>query len=263
MRNALFPFAVAAMLATGSNADDKKTLVVMAVTHDSHVNERTSYHTTPEESNTACTGTGTGTGTVTGDDIDIRTRTNTDCTTTTTPAKTSSVTTRTTDVSEEVIDSDNMVYTIACTDRPNILAAALVGAAAGGGAGGDSTLAGSGKCKPLIDGAHFGAEIKGTTMWVHARKEGRKVIKIKYKILNIRHYIPTQTPPPNISNDVRKQTVPATASNDECKGDERDTSEVWRLGRSLGERDNEIADAIAAHGVCKTLLYLRGEVRPR
>ena len=251
IRMAVFPFVVAALFGISSRADDKKTLTVTAVTHDSRVHERTSYHTTPEKSTTDCTGTGT--------DSTIRM----DCNTTSTPATTTSITTRTTDVSEEVRGSDNVVYTIACTDRPNILAAAMVGAAAGGGASGDSTLAGSGKCKPLIDGAHFDAEIKGTTMWVHARKEGRKVIKIKYKILNIRQYIPTQTPPANVGNDVRKQMPPATASNDECRGDERDTNEVWRLGRSLGEKDNEIADAVKSLGACRVLAYLRGEADAR
>ncbi len=254
MLRVTFLFVVAAILATSSSADDKKTLIVTAVTHDSRMNERTSYHTTPEESKTACTGTATG---------DETTRINMDCNTTSTPAKTTSITTRITEVSEEVRGSDNMTYTIACTDRPNILAAAIVGAAAGGGASGDSTLAGGGKCKPLIDGAHFDAEIKGTTMWVHARKEGRKVIKIKYKILNISQYIPTQTPPANVGNDVRKQTPLPTASHDECRGDEQDTNEVWRLGRSLGEKDDEIADAIKQRGVCPALNYLRGDADGR
>lgn len=245
---ALTVFVFAASL----RAEDKKTLIVTAVTHESRMKESTDYHTTRGQSTTDCSGTGTDSGAGT-------TRINMDCNTTSTPPKTSSITTRITEVSEEVRGSDNMVYTIACTDRPNILAAAIVGAAAGGGASGDSTLAGSGKCKPLIDGAHFDAEIKGTTMWVHARKEGRKVIKIKYKILNIRQYIPTQTPPANVGNDVRKQMPPATAGNDECRGDERDTNEVWRLGRSLGEKDNEIADAVKSLGACRVLAYLRGE----
>ncbi len=166
-----------------------------------------------------------------------------DCDTTTTPAKTTPMTTRTTDVSEKVIDSENMVYTIACTDRPNVLAAAIVGAAAAGrtDGGGGGTLAGSGNCVPLTDGDRYETEIKGTTMWVHALKGGNqgKAVKIKYKIL-----------------DIRKLTPQA---NDQCRGDERDTSEVWRLGRSLGEKDNEIADAIQTHGVCSVLIYLHGE----
>ena len=66
------------------------------------------------------------------------------------------------------------------------------------------------ECLPLNDGDRFEAEIKGTTMWVHALKGGNlgKAVKIKYKIL-----------------DVRKQTPPHTASNDQCRGNERDTSE--------------------------------------
>jgi len=31
------------------------------------------------------------------------------------------------------------------------------------------------------------------------------------------------------------------------------------LGRSLGEKDNEIAEAIQTHGVCSVLIYLHGE----
>jgi len=154
------------------------------------------------------------------------------------------MTTRTTDVSEKVIDSENTVYTIACTDRPNILAAAIVGAAAGAGSGEGGTLAGRGNCLPLTDGDRFEAEIKDATMWVHALKGGNqgKAVKIKYRIL-----------------DIRKQMPPPTANNDQCRGDERDTSEVWRLGRSLGEKDNEIAEAIQTHGVCSVLIYLHGE----
>lgn len=238
---ALAMFVFASIPAADLHAEDKRILTVTAVTHDSRVNERTSYHTTPEKSETACTGTGTGTGTVTGDDIAIQTRTNTDCTTTTAPAKTSSTTTRTTDVSEKVMDSENTVYTIACTDRPNVLAAVIVGAAAGGGGGG-GTLAGRGNCIPLIDGDRFQAEIKGTTMWVHALKGGNqgKAIKIKYKIL-----------------DIRKLTPQSTASNGQCRGDEQDISEVWRLGRRTGGKDSEITKSIQTFGVCGTLSRLR------
>lgn len=236
-------FLVTAICAANLRAEDKKTLIVTAVTHESRMKESTNYHTTPGQSTTDCSGTGTDSGAGT-------TRINMDCNTTSTPPKTSSITTRITEVSEEVRGSDNMIYTIACTDRPNILAAAIVGAAAGGGASGDSTLAGTGKCKPLIDGAHFDAEIKGTTMWVHARKEGRKVIKIKYRILDIRKLPPPEQPhSPSAANPV------ATTNTGDC-----DVKEVWSLGRSLGEKDNEIADAIEQHGTCKVLAYLRSEV---
>jgi hypothetical protein len=236
MRRVTFLLVVVAIIASGSRAEDKKTLIVTAITHESSVNERTTYHTTPGQSTTDCSGTGTDSGAGT-----MRIRM--DCDTTTTPAKTIPMTTRTTDVSEKVRDSENMVYTIACTDRPNILAAAIVGAAAGAGGGG-GTLAGRGNCVPLTDGDRFEAEIKGRTMWVHALKGGHqgKAVKIKYKIL-----------------DIRKQTPPPAASNDQCRGDERDTSEVWRLGRTLGEKDNEIAEAIQTHGVSGVLIYLHGE----
>jgi hypothetical protein len=176
-----------------------------------------------------------------------------DCNTTTTPPKTSSVTTQTTDVSEKVMDSENMVYTIACTDRPNILAAAIVGAAAGGaaGGGGGGTLAGRGNCVPLTDGDQFDAEIKGTTMWVHARKGGNqgKTVKIKYKIIDIRKETPPA--PANASQ-------PTAVSKNGC-----DVEDVWNLGRSLGEKDDEIADAIKQRGVCPVLSYLRGEADGR
>jgi len=226
-----------------SRAEDKKTLTVTAVTHNSHVNERTSYHTTPGQSATDCSGTGTDSGAGT-------TRINMDCNTTSTPPKTSSITTRTTDVSEKVIDSDNVVYTIVCTDRPNILAGALVGAAAGAGGGG-GTLAGSGKCVPLTDGDRFDAEIKGTNMWVRALKGGNqgKAVKIKYKILDIR-----KETPPAPANALQ----PGAASKNDC-----DVKDVWSLGRSLGEKDNEIADAIKQRGVCPVLIYLQGEADGR
>jgi hypothetical protein len=143
------------------------------------------------------------------------------------------------EVNEKVIDSEGMVYTIVCTDRPSVLSGAIAGAAAGAGSGGDTTLSGRGKCVPLTDGDRFDAEIKGTTMWVHARKGGNqgKAVTIKYKII-----------------DIRKQTPLAMASKDDC-----DVREVWSLGRNLGEKDEEIAEAIQIHGVCKVLYFLRGE----
>jgi S1-C subfamily serine protease len=49
-----------------------------------------------------------------------------------------------------------------------------------------------------------------------------------------------------------------TSGKDDC-----DTNEVWRLGRSLGEKDNEIADAIKQRGVCPVLMYLQGEADGR
>jgi hypothetical protein len=152
------------------------------------------------------------------------------------------------------MDSEGMVYTIACTDRPGGLAivGAVIGttAAAGrkdGASSGDTTLRGSGKCVPLTDGDRFEAEIKGTTMWVHARKGGNqgKAVKIKYRVIDIRK----EMPPAPVN-----ALPPATAGKDECN-----VNDVWSLGRSLGEKDDEIADAIKQHGVCKVLFFLRGE----
>ena len=57
--------------------------------------------------------------------------------------------------------------------------------------------------------------------------------------------------------DIRKQTPPVTASADECRGDERDASEVRSLSRSLDVNDDLIADSIKNVGVCRTLSYLR------
>ena len=45
-------------LAAHLHAQDKKTLTVTAVTHDSRANEQTSYHTKPGHSTTDCSGTG-------------------------------------------------------------------------------------------------------------------------------------------------------------------------------------------------------------
>jgi len=143
-------------------AKDKKTLTVTAVTHNSRVNQSTSYYTTPGSSNTNCSGTGTDTGGGT-------TQVNMGCETTTTPATTTPITTSTIDVADKV-EGLGMVYTIVCT-------AHWIGS----------------NCAPLIDGDMFQVVVEGTTMWVYARKGGNqgKPVKIKYKILDIR---PT---PPN------------------------------------------------------------------
>ena len=236
MRKANLLFAVtvflsgaATILATGS--EDKKTLTVTAVTHDTRVNEQTSYHTKPGQSTTDCTGTGTN-STV-----------HVDCDTKTTSPTTSSITTRTTGVTQKVKDSEGTVYTIVCTDRPNILAAVIVDAADGASTrGGNTTLSGRGRCVPLKDGDRFEAEIKDTTMWVYARKGGNqgKPVKIKYKILDIRQQAPS----------------PLTNTNG-CLGDERDVSEVWQLGRRTGGKDVEIAEAIQTFGICGALSRMR------
>lgn len=88
---ALTVFAFAAALVASANAEDKKTLTVTAVTHESRVNERVTYHTTPGQSTTDCAGTGTDSGAGT-------TRINMDCNTTSTPARTTPIATRTTEV---------------------------------------------------------------------------------------------------------------------------------------------------------------------
>src|SRR5260221_10752375 len=113
---------------------DKKTLTVTAVTHDSRVNQRTSYYTTPGTSSTNCSGTGTDTGGGT-------TQVNMGCQTTTTPSTTTPITTRTIDVVEKV-EAEGMVYSIVCT-------AHWVGS----------------NCSTLIDGDTFTVEVEGTTMW--------------------------------------------------------------------------------------------------
>lgn len=60
----------------------------------------------------------------------------------------------------------------------------------------------------------------------------------------------------SVVKDIESQ--PVAVSKDEC-----DVDEVWRLGRSLGEKENEIADAIKQRGVCPVLMYLQGEADGR
>ena len=63
------------------------------------------------------------------------------------------------------LEGDGKVYTVACT----------------------AYWAGSG-CGWLVPGDTFGAEVKGTTMWVNERRGGNaeKPIRAKYRILDVR-----------------------------------------------------------------------------
>jgi hypothetical protein len=63
------------------------------------------------------------------------------------------------------LEGDGKIYTVACT----------------------AYWAGSG-CGWLIPGDTFGAEVKGTTMWVNTRRGGNaeKPIRAKYRILDVR-----------------------------------------------------------------------------
>jgi S1-C subfamily serine protease len=61
-------------------------------------------------------------------------------------------------------------------------------------------------------------------------------------------------PEPEVGDAAEGKQGQQTTGKDEC-----DANEVWRLGRSLGEKDDEIADAIKQRGVCTVLSYLNGE----
>ena len=132
----------------------KRSLVVRAMSHDSQINERKSVYTTPGTSTTNCTTVG-----------DTTTAT-TNCETTSKPAETHETIYRAIDV-VNVVEADNQRYVIAC--RAN-----WVGS----------------NCATMRDGDLFGAEIKGTTMWVFELKGGNqgKAVRVKYRVMDIRPF---------------------------------------------------------------------------
>ena len=93
------------------------------------------------------------------------------CQNTSTPARTRQIIRRTVDVLN-VVEGDGLRYTISCT----------------------ANWAGS-NCQALIDGQSFPAEIDKTTMWLSGRSGGNqgKLIRVKYKILDIRQALQTDS----------------------------------------------------------------------
>ena len=156
----------------------KKILTVKAVTHQAEVREyKTSYTLpgSPGYSNTNCMGNATGNATDFGNTTSIYMNGNVDCHTTTTaptPPETKYIRISRGFVTN-IVEGEGFRYTIQCT-------ANWVGS----------------NCVPLIDGESFPAEIDGATMWLRARRGGNqgKLLKIKYKIVDIRPTAPSYSP---------------------------------------------------------------------
>ena len=130
--------------------NEKKTLTVKAITHESQ--EREYKYTAPGGTNCSGTGTPDHRG-----ELDIHM----DCNTT--PPQDHVIGKRIKVVN--VVEGDGNDYTISCTAN---------------GVGSN--------CSMLRDGDLFEAKIDGTTMWLHGRKEGNqgKPVTVKYGILDIR-----------------------------------------------------------------------------
>jgi hypothetical protein len=156
VRYSVILLAILALSASTLATKERKSISVTAVTHDSQLVQRTSTYQTPGQSNTSCSDTSTTTGSTTNGTAD--------CTTTTAAPQNHEITVSRLDVVDKVL-GDGMIYTIVCSAH----------------------WKGS-NCAPLIDGDMFEAEIKGTTIWISARKGGNqgKAVKVKYKILDIR-----------------------------------------------------------------------------
>jgi len=135
------------------------TLTVTAVGYRAIPHERTSYFQTQGQSNTTCYGNSS--------DFGMWTNLNLNCNTVSTPPTVQPVTIRSIEV-YNFVEANGMGYTIRCTGH-------WVGSA----------------CSWLIPGDTFPAEVKGTTMWITARRGGNmgKEIHSKYAILDMR---PTQ-----------------------------------------------------------------------
>ncbi len=161
MRNTIL-LSMLLLLLTGqtSFADDKKkakeTLIVTALSYRAIPHQKTTYWRTQGSSNTTCYGSGTYWG--------YSTTINVNCQTTTIPPENIPITVSSIEVYNQV-EANGLVYTITCT-------AHWVGS----------------KCSWLIPGDNFQAEVKGTTMWIIARKGGNmgKEIRPKFRILDIR-----------------------------------------------------------------------------
>ncbi len=148
------------LVCSGSSGKDKNaetaTLTVRGVSYRAIPHERTTRYRTQGYSNTNCYGSGTDSGYWTNFSVN--------CQTVTTPPQDIPITVRSIEVFNRVA-ANGMVYTITCT-------AHWVGS----------------KCAWLIPGDNFRAEVKGTTMWVNARKGGNmgKEFRPKFRILDIR-----------------------------------------------------------------------------
>lgn len=158
----IIPFATLLLLLAclGISAEEKKgenaTLTVRAVSYRAIPHETTAHYRTQGYSNTTCYGSGSDSG--------YWTSINVNCQTVTTPPQDVPITIRSVEVYNKV-EANGMTYTITCT-------AHWIGS----------------QCAWLIPGDHFQAEVKGTTMWINARKGGNmgKPIRPKFRILDIR-----------------------------------------------------------------------------
>ena len=152
-----------AQIRTGNSNLFVKGLAYRAIPHES-----TTYYQTPGQSNTTCYGSGTYYG--------YSATATVNCSTVTTPPQNHAVTIRSVEVYNQV-EAAGMVYTVRCT-------AHWVGS----------------NCSWLIPGDTFLAEIKGTSMWILARKGGNlgKEMHAKFQLLDMR-------PKPPVDLAVRTQ----------------------------------------------------------
>ena len=162
------------------------TLTVRAVAYRAIPHERTSYFQTPGQSNTMCYGNSS--------DFGMWTNLNLNCNTVSTPPTVQPVTIRSIEV-YNFVEANGMGYTIRCT-------AHWIGSA----------------CSWLTPGDTFPAEVKGTTMWITARKGGNmgKEIHAKYTLLDMRPTQASQTVAPaslpNFHNLARTSQATTTPS---------------------------------------------------
>jgi hypothetical protein len=156
MKRKVLAFAVFALQCAAAQHKDTTTLRVTALAYRAIPHERTSTYQTPGQSSTSCYGSGTYTGYFSTAIVN--------CSTVTTPPTVQSVTIRSIEVFNQV-EAGGMVYTVRCTAH----------------------WAGS-NCSWLTPGDVFDAEIKGTTMWITARKGGNmgKEIRPKFQLLDMR-----------------------------------------------------------------------------
>ncbi|MGH9401731.1 MAG: DUF2846 domain-containing protein [Terriglobia bacterium] len=134
-------------------ATSMKAISYRAIPHES-----TTYLTIPGYSNTSCYGGGIDTG--------YWTSQNLNCQTVTRPPATAPLTVRWIEV-YNTVEANGDVYTITCTAH----------------------WAGS-ACSWLVPGDRFVSSVRGTTMWILAKRGGNmgKKLRIKFRILDIRPY---------------------------------------------------------------------------